>query len=83
MVGRENLAVLKANNKLINNLLIINLKIINFLMTMTIMVQKGNLAVFEGSGISETGEALPTKTGLHACNINSYLHEFFEPILID
>ena len=81
MVGRENLAVLKANNKLIN-LLIINLKIINFLMTMTIMVQKGNLAVFEGSGISETGEALPTKTGLHACNINSYLHEFFEPILI-
>ena len=81
MVGRENLAVLKANNKLIN-LLIINLKIINFLMTMTIMVQKGNLAVFEGSGISKTGEALPTKTALQACNINSYLHEFFEPILI-
>ena len=74
MVGRENLAVLKANNKLIN-LLIINLKIINFLMTMTIMVQKGNLAVFEGSGISETGEALPTKTGqqhvtsIHICMI--------------
>ena len=82
MVGRENLAVLKANNKL-TNLLIINLRIINFLMTMTIMVQKGNLAVFEGSSISETGDALPTKTGLHACNINSYLYEFFEPILID
>ena len=39
------------------------------------MVQKGNLAVFEGSGISETGEALPTKTGqqhvtsIHICMI--------------
>ena len=47
------------------------------------MPQKGNLAVFEGSGISETREVTPTKIGVYACDINSYLHEFFEPILID
>ena len=47
------------------------------------MVRKGNLAIFEGSSISETGEAPPTKIGVHACDINPYLHEFFEPIPID
>ena len=47
------------------------------------MVQKGNLAVFESSGISETGEATPTKIDAHAFDINPYMHEFFEPILID
>ena len=47
------------------------------------MVRKGKLAVFEGSCISETGEAPPTKIGVHVCDINSYLHEFFEPIPID
>ena len=47
------------------------------------MVRKGNLAVFESSNISETGEAMPTKTGVHACDINPYLHEFFEWIPID
>ena len=47
------------------------------------MVVKGNLAVFEGSGISETGETTPTKIGVHACCINAYLHEFFKPIPID
>ena len=47
------------------------------------MVRKENLAVFESTGISETGEAMPTKIGVHACYINPYLHEFFEPILID
>ena len=30
------------------------------------MVQKGILAVFEGSGISETGEVTPIKIGAHA-----------------
>ena len=30
------------------------------------MVQKGILAVFEGSGISETGKVMPTKIGAHA-----------------
>ena len=45
------------------------------------MVRKGNLAVFEGSGISETGRVTPTKIGVHACYINPYLNEFFEPIL--
>ena len=47
------------------------------------MVRKGNLAVFEGSSISETGEAPPTKIGVHASDINLYLHEFFEPIPIN
>ena len=43
----------------------------------------GNLAVFESSSISETGEVTPTKIGVHVCYINTYLHEFFEPIPID
>ena len=47
------------------------------------MVRKGNLAVFEGNGISETGEGTPTKIGVHAFDINRNLHEFFELILID
>ena len=47
------------------------------------MVRKGNLAVFESSSISETKETTPTKTGVHACYINAYLHEFFGPIPID
>ena len=25
----------------------------------------------------------PPKNGVHACDINAYLHEFFDPILID
>ena len=47
------------------------------------MVGNGNLAVFEGSDISETKEVTPTKIGVHACDINPYLHKFFEPIPID
>ena len=47
------------------------------------MGRKGNLAVFEGSGISETGEVTPIKIDVHELDINPYLHEFFEPILID
>ena len=47
------------------------------------MGRKGNLAIFEGSGISETWEVTPTIIGVHACNINPYLYEFFEPIPID
>ena len=47
------------------------------------MVRKGNLAVFESCGISETGGVTPTKIDVHACYINAYLHEFFEPIPID
>ena len=47
------------------------------------MVRKGNLAIFEGSSISETGEAPPTKIGVHVCDINHYLHKFFEPIPIN
>ena len=47
------------------------------------MVRKGNLAVFESSGISETGETTPTKIGVYALDINPCLHEFFEPIPIN
>ena len=47
------------------------------------MGRRGNLAVFEGSSISETEEVTPTKIGVHACNINLYLHEFFGLIPID
>ena len=47
------------------------------------MVRRGNLTVFEGSNISETGEVTPTKIGVHACDIKPYLHEFFELIPID
>ena len=47
------------------------------------MVGKGKLAVFEGSNISETKIATPTKISVHALYIHSYLHEFFEPIPID
>ena len=46
------------------------------------MVRKGKLAIFESSNISETGEAMPTKIGVHAFDINPYLHKFFEPIPI-
>ena len=47
------------------------------------MVRKGNLAVFESSSISETGEATPTKIGVYACYINTCLQDFFELIPID
>ena len=47
------------------------------------MGQKGNLVVFESSNISETGEVIPIKIGVLACCINTYLHDFFEPISID
>ena len=47
------------------------------------MVRKGNLAVFESSNISKTGEAMPTKIGVHVLDINHYLHEFFQPIPIN
>ena len=47
------------------------------------MVRKEKLTVFESSNISEIKKATPTKIGVHACYINPYLHEFFEPIPID
>ena len=47
------------------------------------MVRKGNLVIFESSNISKTGEAMPTKIGVHVLDINPYLHEFFEPIPIN
>ena len=47
------------------------------------MGRKGNLVVFESSGISETEEVTPTKIGVHAFDTNPYLHDFFEPILLD
>ena len=47
------------------------------------MVRKGNLAIFEGSSISESGDVTPSKIGMYTLDINPYLHEFFEPIPID
>ena len=47
------------------------------------MGRKGNLAVFESTNISETEEVTLTKIGVHVCYINTYLHDFFDPILID
>ena len=47
------------------------------------MVGKGNLAVFEGSNISETGGGTSIKIGLHAFDINIYLPDFIELIPID
>ena len=45
------------------------------------MGQRGNLAVFESTNISETEEVTPTKIGVHVCYINLYMHDFFELIL--
>ena len=47
------------------------------------MVRKANLAILEGSGISETGKVTTTKISVHAYYINPYLQKFFEPIPID
>ena len=47
------------------------------------MGRKGNLAVFESTNISETEEVTPTKIDVHVSYINTYLHEFSEPIPID
>ena len=47
------------------------------------MGQKGKLAVFESSNISETREVTSTKFGVHVCYIKVYMHDFFEPIPID
>ena len=47
------------------------------------MVRKGKLAIFESSNISETEKATPTKYGVNAFDINPYLHDLFELILID
>ena len=47
------------------------------------MGRKGNLAVFEGSSISETEEVTPTKIGVHAFEVNPYLYNFFGLIPID
>ena len=47
-----------------------------------------NLSFHKPQGVaspvsSKTREATPTRIGVHACDINPYLHEFFELILID
>ena len=47
------------------------------------MGRRGNLAIFERSNISETEEFTPTKIGVDVCYINTYLHDFFESILIN
>ena len=47
------------------------------------MGRRGKMAIFECSNISETIEVTPTKISVHVCYINTYLHDFFEPIPID
>ena len=47
------------------------------------MFGKGNLAVFESSNIFETEKDMPTKIGVYAFDINPYMYEFFEPILMN
>ena len=47
------------------------------------MTPMGNFTVFESSDISETAETMLTKIDVHACDINPYLHKFFDPIPID
>ena len=46
---------------------------------------KGKFGRFEGKlirgKISATGEAMPTKIGLHAFQVDLCMHEFFGPIL--
>ena len=41
------------------------------------MVGKGNLAIFESSNISKTGETTPTKIGVHVLDVDPYMNEFF------
>ena len=47
------------------------------------MGRKGNLAIFESNGIFGTKKVTPTKIGVHACDINPYMYEFFELIPIN
>ena len=48
------------------------------------MVRKGNWPFLKVHvAVSPKPEAPPTKIGVHAFDINLYLHEFFEPIPID
>ena len=47
------------------------------------MGRKENLAVFENSSISETKKITSTKIGVHAFDVNPYLHVFFGLIPID
>ena len=44
------------------------------------MVRNGILAKFKSSNIFETREAMPTKIGVHAFDINPYLHEFLSQL---
>ena len=44
------------------------------------MVRRGNLAVLESSGISETREVTPTKIGVHVCEY-SHNHVTALPVL--
>ena len=57
----------------------------NFLMTMdySSCPEREIWPFLKGNHISETGETTPTKTDVHAHDIDPYLHEIFEPIPID
>ena len=46
------------------------------------MVRKGNLVVFEGSSISETGETTPTKIGVYIYIYIIYVYNIYIYIYI-
>ena len=46
------------------------------------MVGKGNLPFLKVAISLKPGEVTLTEIGVHVCYINTYLHEFFEPISI-
>ena len=52
-------------------------------MTLIDIRAKSNSNVCQLNNTFETGGAMPTKIGMHALDINPYLHEFFERILSD
>ena len=82
MVQREILSFLKADKYIYSEFEYYTPSVCLYYLLL-LLFGKGNLAIFERSNISETEKVLPTKIGAHACYINPYLHEFFEPIPID
>ena len=58
-------------------------KIMHSFGRMSWTIVHGPKGKFESYGISETEKVTTTKIGVHAYYINTYLHEFFEPIPIN
>ena len=52
-------------------------------MTMDYRSEREIWSFLRGKIISKTGEAMPSKIGVHVCYIKAYLYKYFEPILIN